>query len=549
MTFFAVSSVVLLLGGVSLYKFRDLNKDTEEISQNYLVAIGYLDKMRSSLLVYRLSSVRVMQTNLTDDEARKQRKRMDEARAVFDEYNAKYAPTVVTAAEKSIYEGFLTHRDKYFKGSDEAYRLLDTGNKDDGVKLYMAVAVAEGAEMDQALATDMDYNVAEGNRWAGEASASYDSGLVIVILLAGAALFISVVSGAILVRGISLPVMSMTAAMRALADGDKSVQIPSQDRRDEIGAMAAAVQVFKDNAIRADEMAAQRASDQAAREARARSIESMTRDFDSQVSSALGTVSSAAGEVERTAQALSANAEQTSRQVESVASATEEASASVETVAAAAEELASSIAEIGRQVEHSSRVSRAASEEADRTNATVRGLAESSARIGEVVNLINDIASQTNLLALNATIEAARAGDAGKGFAVVANEVKHLANQTAKATEEIGSQIGAVQSATHNAVAAISGIVARIGEINQIASAIAAAVEEQSAATAEIARNVQQAASGTQMVSSNIGNVTHAAEETGSAARMMLESAQSLAGESQSLRTTVDRFLQGVRAA
>jgi len=549
LTFAVLSFVVLLLGGVSLYEVNNLNEDVTEISENYLVSLGYLDKMRSSLINYRLYSVRVMQGSLNDAEKLTQRKKMADVRAVFDEFNKKYAPTVVTVDEKVIYDEFSKHKDIYFKGSDEAYRLLDAGKPEDAEKLYMSTAIAEGVEMDTALSRDVDFNVAEGNRWAAKAADTYHEGMTIVVVLSGFALVMAIAAGVVLGKGISVPVLSMTEAMRALAGGDKSVVIPSLERRDEIGAMATAVQVFKDNAIRADQLAAQQAADQAAREARGRNIENLTQDFDRQVSTALTSVSSSASEMERTAQALSTNVEQTTRQVVTVASATEEASASVETVAAAAEELASSISEIGRQVEHSSRVSLAASEEAGRTNATVKGLAESSARIGEVVNLINDIASQTNLLALNATIEAARAGDAGKGFAVVANEVKHLANQTAKATEEIGSQIGAVQSATQDAVVAISGIVQRIEEINQIAGAIAAAVEEQSAATAEIARNVQQAASGTQMVSSNIGGVTQAAEETGSAARLVLGSAQSLAGESQSLRSMVDGFLEAVRKA
>ncbi len=285
------------------------------------------------------------------------------------------------------------------------------------------------------------------------------------------------------------------------------------------------------------------------RETRMRAIEGLTGNFDRAMSGVLAKVSGAATAMEATAQGMSATAEQTSRQAHAVAESTREASSSVQTVASAAAQLANSIKEIGRQVAQSSRISQTASEEASRTNATVKGLADSSARIGEVVKLINDIAGQTNLLALNATIEAARAGDAGKGFAVVANEVKSLANQTARATDEISSQIAAVQTSTHAAVAAIGGIVGRIEEINHIAGAIAAAVEEQSAATAEIARNVQQAATGTQEISGTIGGVTQAAAEAGTAASQVLSSARSLSQEATALKDVVSRFLDNVRTA
>lgn len=287
----------------------------------------------------------------------------------------------------------------------------------------------------------------------------------------------------------------------------------------------------------------------AERQQRQDKVTKAIEEFDAKSKTALGAVAGAAGQVQSTANTLSGNAQQTSTQSTAVAAASEQASANVQTVASASEELAASVAEIGRQVAESTRIAGQAVEQANRTNTSVKGLSESAQKIGNVIKLIQDIASQTNLLALNATIEAARAGEAGKGFAVVAAEVKNLANQTAKATEEIGQQIAEIQGATNESVGAIQEIASTITSINQIATTIAAAVEQQGAATKEIARNVQEAAKGTQEVSSNIGGVNKAAAETGQMATGLLAAAGELTRQSEGLRTEVEGFFATIRAA
>ena len=350
-------------------------------------------------------------------------------------------------------------------------------------------------------------------------------------------------------RSIVPPLRSMTGAMTELAGGNYGIDIPAVGRKDEVGEMAGAMVVFKENMVKAKEAAEREAAEQQARVLRSQTMEKLTREFDADVTAVLKTVASASTELQATATSMTATAEQTSRQSTAVAAAAEEASANVQTVASAAEELTSSVSEISRQVTESTAIATKAVADAENTNAQIRGLAEAAQKIGEVVNLITAIAEQTNLLALNATIEAARAGEAGKGFAVVAAEVKNLANQTAKATEEIATQISGIQNATGEAVTAIEGISGTIREISEIATVIASAVEEQGAATKEIARNVQQAAKGTSEVTSNIDGVNQAATETGSAAAQVLGASSELSKQSEQLRSQVERFLAGVKSA
>ena len=368
-----------------------------------------------------------------------------------------------------------------------------------------------------------------------------------VLLAIGLA--ISALMAVLLTRSIATPVMAMTTAMRRLAEGDTSAAIPAVGRADEIGEMASAVQVFKDNKIEADRLAAAQEAERVAKEQRAVRLDALTRAFETKAGELVSMVSSAATELQSTAQAMTGTATQTTQQATNVAAAAEEASTNVQTVASAAEELASSVTEIARQVAQSSKVASRAAEDAQRTDVVVRALAEGAQKIGDVIGLISSIAGQTNLLALNATIEAARAGDAGKGFAVVASEVKNLATQTAKATEEISQQIAQIQSATQEAVESIHGISQTINEVNEIAATISAAVEEQGAATQEIARNVQQAAAGTQEVTSNIGGVSQGASETGAAATQVLGAAGQLSKQSEELSAEVTQFIAGVKAA
>lgn len=398
-----------------------------------------------------------------------------------------------------------------------------------------------------ALLVDLQIKVAQQEYSAAVEARSQARAVMLVI--AGISALVIVFAGRTVVAGVTRPLAGMQQAMRQLANGLLETSVPFLTRKDEIGAMAAAVQVFKDNGLERRRLEAEQAEQRAAAERRAMAIERMINGFDSDVNLILRTVASASSELEATAVSLSASAEESAQSATSVSAASEQAAANVQTVAGASEELDASIAEIASRVLSSAGVAGEALKAAHDTEAMILGLVSSADKIGSVVELINDIAGQTNLLALNATIEAARAGEAGKGFAVVATEVKSLASQTAKATEEIDAQISGMQGATARVATAIRSIGEIIQRISESSSAVAAAVEQQSAATSEIVRNITEAATGTQQVSANIFAVTQAASQTGAGAAQVLASSQELARQSETLKGKVEGFFAGIRAA
>jgi methyl-accepting chemotaxis protein len=416
-------------------------------------------------------------------------------------------------------------------GNNDANR----SNREAFNRALLEIVARNNALIDKNDATLSDFETAQFKMMVGLCSGGILIGVLASLMIGN--------------RYIASPVRRLTAGMQDIASGRLDIEVPGIERRDEVGEMAQAVLVFRNGLAEAARLEAEQREEQARKEERQKKIEAYIASFDTSVAGSLDFLSVSAEELQGTAGSMNRTADLARSQALSVAQASGEASASVQTVAAASEELASSIQEISRQVQESAGIAEQATVEADRTADQVRALAEAAARIGDVVRLINDIASQTNLLALNATIEAARAGDAGKGFAVVASEVKALASQTAKATEEISTQVQAVQGETSQVVTAIEAIGDTITKMNQITAAVAAAVEEQGAATGEIARNVQHAAQGTQQVSDSISGVREAANDAQGASQQVLTAASNLAVQGTQLRQEVAVFLDNIRAA
>ena len=535
------------MGALNVRQMYVINASTVDIVTSWLPSVRVLGELRAATITYRAI---VRSHLLATDEAGKQRQEDLLAKWITNTDKARktYEPLITSAEERALYNEFSTSWAEYLAGVKEVL-VLSRKNEDKEARVLHAKASLAGVKGDETLQKDVLLNSKGADAAGSQAAEGFDNDIKIVLSSLLLTIVIGIGAAVFLVRGVSAGIKSIVAPMQALGNGDLTAQVPHQGEKTEIGAMAEALQVFKQALIAkkaADEAAARDAD---AKIERGRRVDNITRDFESLIGEIVATVSSASTQLEASAGTLTTTAERAQQLTTTVAAASEEASTNVRSVASATEEMASSTNEIGRQVQDSARMAGEAVEQARKTNDRVSELSKAAARIGDVVELINTIAGQTNLLALNATIEAARAGEAGRGFAVVASEVKALAEQTAKATGEIGQQITGIQTATQDSVNAIKEIGGTIEKLCEISSTIASAVEEQGAATQEISRNVQQAAHGTQQVSSNITDVQRGASETGSASSQVLAAAQSLSGDSNRLKLEVGKFLNSVRAA
>lgn len=451
-------------------------------------------------------------------------------------------PNIVSAA-RNVYPEVRDY-------ADEAMKLAELGFFDN-YKAAQALDAFVKKSAEQQLAMSEVADMVQAHNASVEAYArQLTAQLNIVVAVSAMVTLVALLTAAIIVMRLLIrPLRNMTETVTQLSHGDLSVDVPSRDRTDEIGQIAAAVQIFKENTRRAKKLAAEREEDVSRRSRRAQHIDSLCIDFEKAIGELLAGVGALMSDLQAMAQSMRENAQQTENDATRVGRASNEANMNVNSVASAAEELAVSVSEVSQQTTHSSAIAARAVAQAESTNRQVQGLSQAAQKIGEVVNLITDIANQTNLLALNATIEAARAGDAGKGFAVVAAEVKNLATQTAKATEEISNQVDSIQVETSEAVKAIGSIAEIITEINKISSSVASAVEEQTATTKEIARSAENAAQGTNAVTSSITNVSSQASQTGSVASRMLVAVSEMALRSDTVRRQVEEFMKGIKAA
>jgi len=538
-------------GLISVRKISDMRQDISEIGSVRLPAVNVVNQINTAISDHRVKLYRLVLSSNTAEEVAENRKALDGAAATIVNLRHDYDAMGKSGDERALNDRFTTLWTTYLTQQQRVIDTLAAGRKDEAVAQLLGPELLQLAtSASDTLKKTVAVNKAMADQAVEESLSEADAAIRTAALATAFTLLLSIVAGFFGFLRITRPIQRMTAAMKVLAGGDTAVVIPGAGRQDEIGAMAEAVGVFRDNLVHTRQLEQETSAARlSAEEQRKMGMLQMADGFEAAVSGIASLVSSSATELQATAQSMAGTAADTARQSTTVALSAEAAAVNVTMVAASAEELGSSIEEIGRQVAGSADLARKAVEEASQTAALVQELNEATSLIGDVATLIASIAGQTNLLALNATIEAARAGTAGRGFAVVAAEVKDLAAQTARATQDISHQIGRIQGSTGLAVRAIDSIGGRIREISGVATAIAAAVEEQGAATQEIVRNVAEAATGTGDVTNTIAHVAGAAEETGASASQVLAAASELSLHSERLQAEMARFVATVRAA
>ncbi|WP_279574667.1 methyl-accepting chemotaxis protein [Methylobacterium sp. J-088] len=544
----ALFMISIGIGTFSVFRISLINETSRSVAGE-IRAVAILGTMKQ--LSQELRALDVLAHHAPSDSARLDyRARIAKAQEAFSGAWSTYAPTVAGTDEQRLAHTLREAWQHFLAVEAEAAALDRAGERELADAVFDTALQNEAASFTQAVDTVLGYRQARAFDQTAMADSVGDASRMAVIVAVALAAFLTLGIVWFILRRVAAPIARMTRVMEQLAQNDLAVAVPSDARGDELGAMAGALRVFKDNMLRTQTMEAETAQLRAQAEEQRRTVmHTMAERFEASVGGIVGTVTAAAVELRRSADQMSRAAGETATQSTSVVGAAEKAQSNVRMIAAAADQLGTSVQEIGRQAEKTAEVANGAATDAAQTTELVQALNGAAAQIGDVVRMIAKIAAQTNLLALNAAIEAARAGEAGRGFAVVAAEVKALAGQTKQATDDITRHVSIIQGSTASAVAAITGITIRIEDMSRAAASIAAAVEEQGAATQEIVHNISQAAQGTGEVSTHIADVAGTAEKAGDTAETVLSAASALSRDAERLGAEVARFLQTIRAA